>query len=264
MINNPYKVLGVPEGASEEECTKAYKKLAKKYHPDLNPNDASAANKMAEINAAYDKIKDNSASRSSYSARGYSAESSYYRSRSAGSSSPDYYTSAAQFINNRQFAQALNVLKNIDDKTAQWYYLSAVANMGLGQQSIALSHIQQACAMAPDNFAYSAAYSQIRNRIRPEGTSPFGSFTDFDTENTHETVYTKTSHNGGCLGRFLRIIFIIALIRLIIMLVTSFFGVPKRTHNADSTAQSGYSSETTENSAADYFGTDNDESPLFN
>ena len=35
MITNPYKVLGVPDGASVEECTKAYKKLAKKYHPSL-------------------------------------------------------------------------------------------------------------------------------------------------------------------------------------------------------------------------------------
>ncbi|MGN1124031.1 MAG: DnaJ domain-containing protein, partial [Eubacterium sp.] len=39
MITNPYKVLGVPDGASEEECTRAYKRLAKKYHPDLNPGD---------------------------------------------------------------------------------------------------------------------------------------------------------------------------------------------------------------------------------
>ena len=57
MITNPYKVLGVPNGASEDECTKAYKRLAKKYHPDLNPNNPEAADKMAEINAAYDQIK---------------------------------------------------------------------------------------------------------------------------------------------------------------------------------------------------------------
>ncbi len=57
MIKNPYKVLGVPDGADMDTVTAAYKKLAKKYHPDLNPNDASAAEKMAEINSAYDQIK---------------------------------------------------------------------------------------------------------------------------------------------------------------------------------------------------------------
>lgn len=56
-MNNPYTVLGVKEGASEEEVKNAYRKLAKKYHPDLNPNDEVAAKKMQEINAAYDQIK---------------------------------------------------------------------------------------------------------------------------------------------------------------------------------------------------------------
>ena len=53
---DPYSVLGVPSGASKEEVTKAYRKLAKKYHPDLNPGDEQAAKKMAEVNAAYDSI----------------------------------------------------------------------------------------------------------------------------------------------------------------------------------------------------------------
>lgn len=53
---NPYRVLGLDDGASKEEVTKAYRKLAKKYHPDLNPGDEEAAKKMAEINAAYDSI----------------------------------------------------------------------------------------------------------------------------------------------------------------------------------------------------------------
>lgn len=56
-MRDPYEVLGVPRGASEEEVTKAYRALAKKYHPDLNPGDASAAAKMSEINEAYDRIQ---------------------------------------------------------------------------------------------------------------------------------------------------------------------------------------------------------------
>ncbi len=51
---DPYKVLGVAPGASEEEIKKAHRNLAKKYHPDMNPGDAYAAEKMNEINAAYD------------------------------------------------------------------------------------------------------------------------------------------------------------------------------------------------------------------
>ncbi|MCQ2751919.1 MAG: DnaJ domain-containing protein [Coriobacteriales bacterium] len=53
---NPYKILGLSDNASKDEATKAYRKLAKKYHPDLNPGDDNAAKKMAEVNAAYDAI----------------------------------------------------------------------------------------------------------------------------------------------------------------------------------------------------------------
>ena len=56
MVADPYKVLGVSPSASEEEIKKAYRDLSKKYHPDLNPGDESAARKMSEINAAYDQI----------------------------------------------------------------------------------------------------------------------------------------------------------------------------------------------------------------
>ena len=56
-MRDPYEVLGVPRGASDEEVTKAYRKLAKQYHPDLNPGDTEAARKMSEVNEAYDRIK---------------------------------------------------------------------------------------------------------------------------------------------------------------------------------------------------------------
>ena len=53
----PYSVLGLEPGASDEEVKQAYRRLAKKYHPDLNPGDAEAARKMQEVNEAYDRIK---------------------------------------------------------------------------------------------------------------------------------------------------------------------------------------------------------------
>lgn len=57
MVNDPYQILGVSRGASEDEIRQAYRRLAKKYHPDLNPGDAQAAQKMNEINEAYDLLK---------------------------------------------------------------------------------------------------------------------------------------------------------------------------------------------------------------
>ena len=53
---NPYEILNVSENSSDEEIKKAYRSLAKKYHPDMNSDDPSAEEKFKEINEAYDKI----------------------------------------------------------------------------------------------------------------------------------------------------------------------------------------------------------------
>ena len=53
-----YKILGIAEGASQKEVTRAYRKLARKLHPDANPDDSQAEERFKEVSAAYDVVGD--------------------------------------------------------------------------------------------------------------------------------------------------------------------------------------------------------------
>lgn len=158
MIEDPYKVLGVSRDASDEEIKKAYRRLAKKYHPDLNPGDAEAARKMQEVNAAYEQIKEpEKATQSGYGGYGYDP---FGGNRQSGTS---YTSAAAQYIRFRRYREALNALENETERNARWYYLSALAHNGLGNQVTALEHIRKAVSMEPDNMEYLQALNIIEN-----------------------------------------------------------------------------------------------------
>ena len=168
MIDDPYKVLGVSRDASDEEIKRAYRRLAKKYHPDLNPGDAEAARKMQEVNAAYEQIKDpdkaaqnssggyNPCGSGGYNPFGSGGYGSYdpFGSSNRQGSGPSYQQAAAQYIRFGRYREALNTLEATSDRDARWYYLSALANDGLGNQVTALEHIRRAVSMEPDNPEY--------------------------------------------------------------------------------------------------------------
>ena len=166
MIDDPYKVLGVSPDASDEEIKKAYRRLAMKYHPDRNPGDAEAARKMQEVNAAYEQIKNppqgGFGGNSGYG--GYDPFGGYRQQGYSGQQTGDPYQNAAyQYIRFGRFREALNALESSSERNARWYYLSALANNGLGNQVTALEHIRRAVSMEPDNQEYLWTLQQIEH-----------------------------------------------------------------------------------------------------
>ena len=121
-MNNPYEVLGVSETATDEEIKAAYRKLAKKYHPDNyadSPLADVAEQKMKEINEAYDTINQ---MRQKGKGTGSTGSSSY-----SGSANSQFYN-VRIYIQRNMIDQAEQILDStpMGNRTAEWYYLKGM------------------------------------------------------------------------------------------------------------------------------------------
>ncbi len=161
MIDDPYRVLGLTPDATDEQVKQAYRALAKKYHPDMNPGDPHAAEMMNKINAAYDQIKNpqQTATRPDY------GDPFAGWARQSEQQTGDPLQSARRWIFMREYAAALRTLNQVPEyqRTAQWYHLAAIANTNLGNRVLGYEQINRACAMEPDNLEFQQTKQQIES-----------------------------------------------------------------------------------------------------
>ncbi|WP_216697018.1 DnaJ domain-containing protein [Anaerostipes faecalis] len=198
---DPYEILGVSRDATEEEIKKAYKRLSRKYHPDANlDNPKAAEEKFKQIQQAYQQVmkeKTSGYSQGSYGTQGnpygqsqsgpygntqgnpygnpfedifrefygggaYSGQG-YGDQTSTGYEKDNHLRAAGNYVRNGYYQEARNVLDGMEagKRNARWYYYSACANVGLGNNVTAMEHARQAVSMEPGNAEYQMLLQQL-------------------------------------------------------------------------------------------------------
>lgn len=176
-MNDPYSVLGVSRDATDEQIKSAYREQAKKYHPDNysdNPLSDLAAEKMQEINDAYDAIMSERRS----------------GKRSADSSSNNYSGGASAFpevrtmINQGRLEEAQELLDGVppQSRNAEWYFLNGTVLYRRGWFDNAFTSFATACRMEPQNPEYRNAMNNAQRQAGRQ-SSPY---------------YSSGNYGGGC------------------------------------------------------------------
>lgn len=161
-MQDPYRVLGVSPQATDDEVKKAYRALAKKYHPDVNNGSADAEAHMKEVNEAYATVM--KWRREGTNASGYGGGQGYARQGYAGEgygSANPHMQAARNYIRAGHFQEAMHILESVMERNAEWYYLCGEASLGLGNRVAALNYARQAVSMNPNNFEYRALLSRL-------------------------------------------------------------------------------------------------------
>ena len=213
-MNDPYQILGVSENASDEEIKKAYRELARKYHPDNyhdNPLADLAQEKMKEINAAYEQItkerasgkRGSGAGGSSYGASGYGGYGGYqsyggYGSSQSYSGQSSVLQQARIAINTGNISRAEALLANYSDHNAEWNFLKGVVCYRRGWMDEALRYYRTAVQMDPGNAEYRQALDYMEGTddtaYRPGGS--FGTLCSGNPCLSMCCLYTLCSSGG--------------------------------------------------------------------
>lgn len=188
-MRDPYQVLGVPSTATDEEVKKAYRDLARKYHPDNyhdNPLADLAQERMKEINEAYEAVQSQrKAARAGGYSGGYGGNQTGYQTgyQSGGSR----YQRIRMAISQGNLNLAEELLNAMTDHDAEWSFLKGAICYRRGWLDEARRYYQNAVNMDPDNQEYQRALDIAEGRstaYRPEG---------------YDNVTTGTCGNGDCL-----------------------------------------------------------------
>ncbi|MBE6541906.1 MAG: molecular chaperone DnaJ [Ruminococcaceae bacterium] len=174
-MRDPYQILGVSRDASDDEIKKAYRALARKYHPDNFAGSAQAASseeKMKEINEAYDliqKIRSGKASSNQSFGGGY-GQSTYSSYTNSGTTS---FYEVRRLIAEGHYSEAELIIDSTpaSDRGAEWNYLKGCLLTQRGFYYDAMRYIEIACYLDPANPEYRDAKARMRSRSQSYGGS---------------------------------------------------------------------------------------------
>ena len=195
-MRDPYSVLGVSQNASDDEVKKAYRELARKYHPDNyqnNPLADLAEEKMKEINEAYDTITKQRAGGYSGS---FSGAPGGQRNGYASASAHPSYIRIRNLINGGDLMQAEQLLYEVGQKDGEWYFLAGSIAYRKGWLDEAMQNYTRAVQMDPNNVEYRQALT-IMQRGSMGGYRPAGYSTGMDAMDCCTTLMCLNCLCGG-------------------------------------------------------------------
>lgn len=179
-MQNPYEVLGIREGASQEEIKVAYREMVKKYHPDKyqnNPLADLAEEKLQEINEAYDYLTKNSGG-SGFSGSGNFGGGGFggggFRGGGDSTPKPEKLMEIRRAIDAGNLGMAEQLLNQNSTRTAEWFFLKGMISMRKGWYDDAMTSLQTAVSMEPNNFEYQKAMSNIMANSSGYRTQAYG------------------------------------------------------------------------------------------